>query len=68
MLLQNLFLGSQAPEGEPGTEMRRGGSQVLGLCCTGGYFQVSSPKWFPLFPLPEAQCRHGENGKEKKID
>lgn len=27
--------------------------------------EVSSPNHPPLFPLPEAHCRHGENGKGK---
>lgn len=64
MLLQNLFLGCQAPLGELAQKWGEEGAEWWQLCCTGGYFipEVSSP----LSPLPAAHCRHGENGKGKK--
>lgn len=49
-----------------GARVGRGGSRVPGVVWHSWIFPGILPKKFPLFPLPEARCRHGENGKEKK--
>lgn len=69
MLLQNLFLESQAPLWEPGTEMVREwgeeGAEFLAVVLHRWIFQaLRYPS--PLFPIPAAWCRHRENGKEEK--
>lgn len=52
-----------------GVRVGRGGSRVPGGCVAQVDIsspEVSSPQPSPLFPLPAAWCRHGENEKEKK--
>lgn len=65
MLLQNLFLGSQAPLGEPGTEMGRGGSQVPGSCVA--QVDISSPEVSSPFSHSQQPIARGEWERKNEI-